>query len=195
MDAAVMGIGCDVDALAALRGATRALHERLDRHLPLAGPGANLDDYRHHLAASAAWVGGLQPWLERAGEGAAASRRLDWIARDLADCGASTLPAGSAGRVRAADDGSVAFCFGILYVVEGAALGGLELHRRLRARLAPHPLRYLAGAGEATAARWRAVMQALREHLGSTAAHAAACGGAVAAFEEFAALVARKDRG
>lgn len=198
MDAADVGIARDVDVLAALRGATQDLHHDLDHRLPLARPDAGLADYRSHLAASGAWMRALLPWLERAGEGAAAARRLEWIAHDLADCAVgappAVPPAAGPARVRAADDGSLAFCFGVLYVVEGAALGGQVLHRRLAERLAPHPLRYLAGAGAATGERWRSVVQTLHRHLDTARSRAAACGGAVAAFEDFGSLIGPQGR-
>ena len=175
------------DPLDALRCATSALHECLDRRLLLAQRGASLIDYARHLLAVRAWLQALSPWLDRVA--LAPVPLLKRIELDLIDCAIPRLaglhPA-CGGAVRAASDGSAAFCWGVAYVVEGSALGGQVLHRRLRSALAPHPLRYLAGDGEQTAARWKQFLTQLRAQVLAPHQVRAACAGGVAAFEEFA---------
>jgi heme oxygenase len=77
----------------------------------------------------------------------------------------------------------------VAYVVEGSQLGGAVLHKRLADQLAPHPLRYLAGAGEAgPGPRWRAFMLALRAQVQGEEEVAEACSGACDAFDRILAL-------
>lgn len=76
-----------------------------------------------------------------------------------------------------------ALAWGVRYVIEGSRLGGQVLYRRLAPALAPHPLDYLLGAGARTGARWRSFLAELQAALDTPARVAAACQGAVLAFE------------
>ncbi len=176
--------GTPPDAVQAMRGATHALHQELDQNLPLARADASLADYAMHLCVLRDWQQGLAPWLRRAGQN---DSPLALIAADLADCAASgihvaepTVPDLSV--LRAADDGSDAFCWGTAYVLEGSRLGGQVLYRRLHAQLAPHPLRYLGGRG-ADGPGWPQFLATLRGKLASPDDCEAGCKGAIAAFQ------------
>jgi heme oxygenase len=110
--------------------------------------------------------------------------RIALIRADLAEAclpPAAVMPAAVAlalpGRA------SEAYCWGVSYVIEGAQLGGAVLYERLAAQLAPHPLRYLAGAVEGPGPRWRAFMLALRAQVRSGREIDDACTGACAAFD------------
>jgi heme oxygenase len=184
------------DALTALRQATGRLHAQLDAGLALARPGASLADYGRHLANVLGWLETLQPSLDRVGFGAdEAVARQGRLQADLADiaqmagrapaCSEMPRAAGAEAPLPAASTHR-AWCWGAAYVVEGSALGGLVLHRRLRDALHPHPLRYLAGGAEPAAAHWGRFVAALREALTAPADIALACEGAVWAFESFA---------
>ena len=81
--------------------------------------------------------------------------------------------------------------WGVAYVIEGSRLGGQVLYRRLAEPLAPHPLRYLQGAGGQTGARWRAFLESLRAALDTPARIQAACDGAAWAFERLLQLSRR----
>lgn len=171
------------DAVAELRRATHALHERLDSQLPLGRQAPSLADYATHLRVLRDWQQALAPWLSRT---ASMAGQITLLAQDLEDCPPCCLPAA---YVRAADldvvlqvdDGSEAFCWGIAYVLEGSRLGGQVLYKRLHERLAPHPLRYLQhGTGGPS---WSETLKTLRAQLVSPPSQAAACRGAVAAFE------------
>ena len=175
------------DAVAAIRSATQQLHDRLDRNLPLAQTAPTLADYAIHIGMLRDWQISLAPWLRRTSSSAAS---LQLIEQDLADCPAEIAALAQPAtpdlrRLLQADDGSQAFCWGIAYVLEGSRLGGQVLYRRLSAPLAPHPLRYLSHRGERKAAgpSWPAMLASLRSELASMEAQAAACCGAVAAFE------------
>lgn len=192
------------DPLATLRAATQAHHEALDRSLPLARDDATLADYAAHLQRLRPWLRALRPALVAAGVGEldAVARRLntklDALDADLAEPGVDGLtqrpdllpnpsPDEAPSPAQAWCDAARAqpgFAWGLAYVVEGSQLGGVVLYRRLGARLAPHPMRYLAGVGRDTGEAWQAFLVSLRAALGADpAARTAAERGALAAFE------------
>lgn len=166
-----------------LRAATRQLHERLDHGLPLAREQAGLADYLQHLVILRDWQLALTPWLVRtdcdlSGLALAQQDIDDGPAPDVAE---RLAPIDTA-AMEVADDGSEAFCWGVAYVLEGSRLGGLVLYRRLHARLAPHPLRYLRQRSDNGRA-WPETMGLLRRQLHAESARRSACAGAVVAFQ------------
>ena len=169
--------------MGALRRATHALHQRLDSRLPLGRDVPSLADYAIHLCVLRDWQRALAPWLSRT---ASMVGSITLLAQDIEDCPPCRLtPAylrvADVGVVLPGDDGSEAFCWGVAYVLEGSRLGGQVLYGRLRAHLAPHPLRYLQhGTGGPS---WPDTLRALHMQLSSPCSQAAACCGAVAAFE------------
>lgn len=184
------------DALAALRAATGARHERLDSGLPLSQPAPGLADYAAHLVMVRDWLAPLQDWLAHYDDGPQAVlppvARLALIEADLHEPG---MPPGTSPAPAPAwpQDASAAWRWGVCYVIEGSQLGGRVLHGRLAERLAPHPLRYLRGAGEGPGPRWRAFMQALRAEVTTREEIADACAGACAAFDAILALAPLED--
>jgi len=184
------------DVLAALRQATAARHERLDSGLPLSAPDATLADYSAHLQLLRAWLAPLQDWLAgfdngpQGPSGLPAAPHLALIEADLADpalAGQATPPV--AAHTAWPDGASAAYRWGVAYVVEGSQLGGAVLYKRLAGQLAPHPLRYLRGAGvEGPGPRWRAFMGALRAEVRSEKELAEACAGACDAFDRILGL-------
>ncbi|MFY3382839.1 biliverdin-producing heme oxygenase [Paracidovorax sp. MALMAid1276] len=188
------------DPLQALRQATAATHAMLDARLAIAQPTATLMDYAAHARGLAAWLQALSPPLAALQADMPhfefmPAHRLAHLQQDLQDIAApapACWPAPStptrlraeaalqkargAGQARAAR-------WGMGYVVEGSQLGGLVLHARLAGALAPHPLRYLRGSAGDTAGRWKCFVGQLRDHLNHSAAVAAACDGAQAAFD------------
>ena len=184
------------DVLAALRHATAARHERLDSALPLSAPGATLADYASHLHLLRDWLLPLQGWLSGYSDGPQGpaglmpAAHLALIEADLADPmlaahdGAAHPP-----LVSWPEGASAAYRWGVAYVVEGSQLGGAVLYKRLAGQLAPHPLRYLRGAGEeGPGPRWRAFMLALRAQVTTPQASSEACLGACDAFDRILAL-------
>lgn len=181
------------DALSALRSATASRHEELDSGLAVGAPDASLSDYAAHLAMLRAWLAPLQAWLARFADGPGFDPQFDLrdrlalLERDLAEQG---MPA-PASPDAAADwprDASPAWRWGVYYVIEGSQLGGAVLYQRLHQRLAPHPLRYLKGIDAGPGPRWRAFMQALREHVRTPQEILEASAGACAAFDGILAL-------
>jgi heme oxygenase len=143
-----------------------------------------------------AWLAPLQAWLGGFGEGPQFDPHLDlaWTAgADRTGPGrgghAARPPMRPARPQRAwPANASPAWRWGVCYVIEGSQLGGAVLYQRLHARLAPHPLRYLKGLDAGAGPRWRAFMQALREHVRTPEEIAEACAGACAAFDSILAL-------
>jgi heme oxygenase len=184
-----------IDPLAALRGATGYQHAVLDAGLPLAQPGATLQDYRDHLLMLRAWLAPIEQWLARFDDGPQGPDapppvvRVPLIETDLgiASRTAESAPAPDAWPAGA----SAAYRWGVCYVVEGSQLGGVVLYRRLAAQLAPHPLNYLKGSAEGPGPRWRAFSEALREQVRGSEQVAQACAGACAAFDRILALRSR----
>jgi heme oxygenase len=184
------------DVLAALRQATASRHERLDSGLPLSAPDASLADYAAHLQLLRDWLMPLAAWQHdyadgpQGQSGISAPPHLALIDVDLAEPSLAAFT--RAPRLDAAawpDDASAAYRWGVAYVVEGSQLGGAVLYKRLAQQLAPHPLRYLRGAGEeGPGPRWRAFMLALRAQVRTPEASGEACRGACDAFDRILAL-------
>lgn len=177
------------DVLASLRTATSALHDKLDRAMPLSHGTPTLDDYRDHLLILRAWLAPLETWLAGFGDGPQdpallpAAMRTPILRQDLAHPatppGGVTVPDIDVGTLPA----DAAYRWGLCYVIEGSQLGGAVLYRQLAERLAPHPLQYL-GAGRTPGPRWQQFIHALRANVREPAEIAQACAGAKRAFED-----------
>lgn len=170
-----------------LREATREAHHRLDHHpvlAPLARDDVTPARYVHALAALHGPQAGLEAVIGRflAGHPGlfdyADRRRLPALESDLADLGARPLPCTADIPVPRNVDELV----GLLYVVEGATLGGHFLAQRLRERLPPGtPMRFFEGRGARTQASWQAFWRFAEGHCG-VSGFEAATGAALAAF-------------
>lgn len=184
-------LGQELDPLAALRAATADLHERLDSGLPLSGPAPDLHDYASHLTMVRDWLTPLLTWLDSFDDGPKRVlppvERLALIEADLNEPGMPPLRAPAAPRPWP-QDASVAYRWGVCYVIEGSQLGGKVLYAKLAGPLAPHPLRYLKGSDAGPGPRWRAFMLALKEQVTSPDEIADACAGACAAFDSILRL-------
>ncbi|MFC4158442.1 biliverdin-producing heme oxygenase [Chitinimonas lacunae] len=148
------------DPLHYLRETTATLHQRFDSALPIAREDAGLSDYLAHLRAMRRWLDQLSLVWEQADSPAwqpmpaAIADRLALIDADLGEAGETPLPAAPCPPAPANNE---AFLWGVAYVAEGSRLGGLVLHRRLAAQLAPHPLRFLCAGND-----WPRFIAALR---------------------------------
>ncbi|WP_338764798.1 biliverdin-producing heme oxygenase [Massilia sp. METH4] len=186
-------ISAHPDILAALREATASRHAELDGGMPLARPAPTLADYRAHLALLHRWLEPIEAWQGRFADGPQdaallpPSPHLPLIEADLAD---PALPAGREPSAAAVWHGrdSVAYRWGVAYVIEGSRLGGAVLYRRLADALAPHPLRYLHAGGVPPGPRWQHFLRALRAQVQGDRAVAEACQGARDAFDSLIAL-------
>jgi len=179
-------------ALDALRVATASRHEQLDGGLPLAHADAGLAEYAQHLQLLRDWLAPLNAWLAGFDDGPQGEATLPAVDR-MALLEADLLEPGMILRAPLPvapwpQQASAAYRWGVMYVVEGAQLGGAVLYQRLHAALAPHPLRYLRGDPAGPGPRWRAFMLALKEHVVTPEEIADACAGAMAAFDRILAL-------
>jgi heme oxygenase len=167
------------DLLAALRRATRARHQRLDTAIT---GSFSRDRYVAFLRASLAAIDAIEPAIERwRPAGAAPSRER--LRADLIALG-EPAPAAAAAEVLADIDAAL----GAAYVLEGSALGGQVLARRVEAALGDAPTRYLAPhGGPATGVRWRQFLVELERHgaAAPASARARACAAACATFDRF----------
>jgi heme oxygenase len=183
-----------LEPLEAIREATGRQHAALEQAMPLSRDDATLIDYRDHLLLLKAWLVPIETWLAEFDDGAQSTRILTSIERaplieaDLSEPSMTPAPAVKAIAWRPRRT-SQAYRWGVAYVVEGSQLGGKVLHSRLGARLAPHPLRYLASSGLAVSARWRTFIAALQTALTDEAQIADACDGANDAFDALIGVV------
>jgi heme oxygenase (biliverdin-IX-beta and delta-forming) len=207
-----------VDVLGALRLATAARHEAVERAMPLAVGAPSLAHYRLHLEVLRDWLAPLEAWLQRFADGPQDAASLPQLARlalierdlahpalrpqdeadDLADASADGrlhAPSGvravppAVSAVSAALAADAAWRWGACYVIEGSQLGGAVLLRKHALAFAPHPLDYLSGDGNAPGPRWHAFVAAMRREVHTPVAVDRACAGARAAFDRLIALL------
>jgi heme oxygenase len=125
--------------LAALRAATRTVHERLEAALPLTDPGLTLAAYRVIVEAFHGFYAPLEPRLAKAAELSAGGvpvggrekrgrLRGDLLALGASDASVDALPLCAA----VPDVTTPGAALGCLYVLEGATLGGRVIVRKLR---------------------------------------------------------------
>jgi heme oxygenase len=196
------------DVLTALRAATESRHSILDKEMPLSREAPTLPDYRDHLLILRAWLQPLETWLNQFDDGPqreASLPRADRLALIDADLAHPSMPVmtasaqaqalyGTPQSVIAPATDNCFYRWGISYVIEGSQLGGVVLQRRLAARLAPHPLRYLSGGGDNDAGNtspgqiWTQFLSNLRADVVDGPAVSQACNGACHAFDRILAL-------
>ncbi len=86
-----------------------------------------------------------------------AAEKIEWLEDDLRTLGTAVDPSST----QTLSAGSLAACVGILYVIEGASLGGRVIIRHVAPALglsAEQGCRYFAGYGEQTGDRWKRTM-------------------------------------
>lgn len=156
----------------ALREATKGIHERLGRALPLTNAELTLDAYRDVIEA---YYGFLAPLETRLAVAASKSdglvpmrgREKLWrLRQDLRALGSTD------GRIEALprctwvpEVSTVPRALGCLYVVEGATLGGRIVARAVGEHLGLGPstgATFFDGYGPATGAMWRSFLDCLK---------------------------------
>ena len=165
-----MAEGTDASLRKRLRDVTAALHARVETRLDLDAKVATEGDY---IVLLARFLGFYAPaerglaQLDWRGSGFEFDKRMKagWIKADLADFGvddeaAAALPeAANAPQPKTILDG-----FGILYVLEGATLGGQVVLRRLGPRLGVRPGfggRFFSSYGSDVGRMWQEYLSAL----------------------------------
>ena len=174
-----------------LRAATREHHARIDGLMDL----RRMGDRRHYAevlrvldAFLAAWEPAVMAALPaRWHEWLQARSRRPFLRADLRALGVAAAPHGAAAPTL---DGTGA-AWGSLYVMEGSALGGQVITRRLaEAGLHPdHGSAYFHGWGDATGAMWREFRTLLEAQLAAPGAVAEACDAACRTFDTLSNLL------
>lgn len=188
-------------ALAELRSATRAEHDRIEQVLRLTEPMA-LARYAVVMGGFDAFLGAWEPrvhtalpprlraWFEGRRRGAFAARDVAWL-RDVAGVAPAPVDASAALALPLAGLPEV---LGSLYVIEGSALGGRVIAPRLQETLGLGPnsgARYFQGFGDGTGAMWREFREVAAREIGESPQDVAdACAGARRTFAALIALFA-----
>jgi heme oxygenase len=170
-------------ALSRLRAATDELHRHIEAQL----------DIVERLADPARRAGMIRRFAVLHGPAAAA---LDpWLA-DVPGLPAGTHPLVAEGvetepMPRFPAPGSRAEALGMRYVLEGSALGGRLILRRLAERgIRDSRLAFLAPYDADTGARWRSLLAVLERELAHESQIADACRGALRAFRHAGRMLA-----
>jgi len=174
------------DTLAALRQATTAAHEAIDRQLQLDAD-MDLDRYVRILQGFEAFLSAWEPDVAAVlspGQRAwfAARSRLAFVRRDLAAL-APDAPRALPPTLPPLPNRSAAF--GAMYVLEGSALGGQVISRRVAERFgfdAERGAAYFTGFGDRTGGLWREFRERLEAEV-VPAERDDACAAAVGTFE------------
>lgn len=182
--------------LAALRRSTRLHHDRVESTLALDGAidlQRYIDVLRGFDSYLAAWEPAVRAALPESLRGWFDARcRGPRVRRDLAALGVMQRDAPPMLHIPL---GGESQALGSLYVIEGSALGGQVIARRLHEHLgldASSGASYFTGWGERTGALWREFMELLARHDEAGADHAAACAAAAATFDSLTLHFARE---
>lgn len=193
------------DPLQDLRAMTRARHEALEAQpvfAALMSPALTLLDVQRAFQVFQAFYAcaepDLLPQLAPAGLGGLYRPRLSWLAADLAMLDVPALPAVSLDPMPSSRAGLL----GVIYAIEGSALGGQVLQRHLRERLGEGGesfalrLSYFQRMAEGIGPHWQVVLNTLRVELNDASALHAAVDGVEWVFSSLIVLAdaARQDR-
>ncbi len=181
-----------------LRQATMPSHERMHRHKGLAAAAAGsigMSDYRLLLARLFGFHRPFETAVEAAAAGIPIRFDLVKLARSVAiesDLRALGLDPGTVSNLPICDKilvpYSEAALLGALYVVEGSALGGVQISRalvRLFEAGSDEGRRFFIGYGSGQGAMWRALLDRLEQMTGNRAQEAAAIDSAMITFLVF----------
>ena len=170
-------------ALNALRSGTQTLHVALEKRLPFFCDTLDLERYKRLLSAYYGFYHELEdrlqhsPWMTP-GCDLHARLKTPALHRDLQALGVNTQSLALCDTLPVLS--SPASVLGVLYVLEGATLGGNVLRKQMSERLgldAHNGCAFLYVYGEATGRQWKAFM----DFLGSVPLDAQARGEAVQA--------------
>lgn len=178
--------------MAALRSATAASHQRLEKRLNVKSRFTGIEAYRSYLEGMWGFCAGLEQSLSRDSFGGAlpdydARRKLPLLTQDLLTIGSQGFLSGPLERCTKLPtllDTSAAF--GCTYVLEGATLGGRSLLPLVKERLGftpDHGAAYLASYGDKVTAMWVTFGAALDESCSHLDGKASAARFAVMTFE------------
>ncbi|MEO7338535.1 MAG: biliverdin-producing heme oxygenase [Caldimonas sp.] len=188
------------DVMVRLREETRPLHERVEEAVDILSSCSDLGAYRHLLGRLLGLYEPIEAALagfdwRSAGIDFEARRKAHRLASDLRVLGLSTaeqagLPRHPSIRTPATRAGA----FGMLYVVEGATLGGTVISRTVERALgltATRGASFHHGYGEHNGARWREFRLAADAAVKGADEQREAVGQACATFEDFGSWLQR----
>jgi heme oxygenase len=153
-----------VSAMRALREATHEEHEAIERVVPLTQDHLRLPDYVAYLERALGFYAPLEARLSPALAGVpaldlAARQKTPLLERDLESLGVDAGRRAELPRCAPELPASPSAALGVLYVLEGATLGGRIIARHLEKNLPELPAsarRFLEPYGEDTGPRWKA---------------------------------------
>ncbi|MCM3882557.1 biliverdin-producing heme oxygenase [Frankia sp. R82] len=188
------------DVMFVLRRRTAAAHTRLESALRLTDHDLSVSRYRDVLMRMHGFYDLLEPRLD-AMFGGSGSPLPDWPSRrktpmlrhDLAVLGVAEAALAALPRPRVPAVSDVAAAMGVLYVLEGATLGGRFIVEHVASTEVPAAATAFFGSyGEEVGRRWSQVRHALRAWSGADDARVAACAATAEAL--FGALEAEFSR-
>ncbi len=181
-----------MSAIAGLRSATWASHQRLEKRLDIKARFSDLDRYRSHLEQMWGFCARLEQNLgpnsfDQALDDYDSRRKLPLLTQDLMALGVGAGAVASLARCqRLPDCPDPATAFGCAYVLEGATLGGRMLLPLAQERLGLTPEcgeTFLASYGERVTSKWREFGAALDAWCSSPPRQARAAAAAVSTFD------------
>ncbi len=185
------------DPLSTLRARTRAAHQALESTPPvrrLMAADVGCGDVDRFLQHSYRYIAGLEHACGAALAALPLYRpRAGVLAADLARR-KRPLPAQVVADIEVGDPAALA---GVLYTIEGSALGGIVIHRHLRQQLGEEhasDYQYFQYFGRDAGPHWREVVQALNAQLTTYDAVERAGRAAIAVFEGMRATLSQPDR-
>jgi len=183
-------------ALNRLRNETQDLHRRVEDVLDILTVCADLRAYRAFLARALGYYEPVERMLARfawqpAGLEFTPRRKVPLLLADLRALGLDAATLEQLGRCRSHPEPvSIAGALGVMYVLEGATLGGQLILRTVEAKLGLLPTQGAAfhgGYGPENGSRWRAFRACAEQHLAAPAACDEAVHLARQTFETYAA--------
>jgi heme oxygenase (biliverdin-IX-beta and delta-forming) len=177
-----------------LRTETRDLHRRIESAVDIEAAAGDLHAYRGLLARTLGYYRPVEQMLaafdwHTVGIDFAARRKAPMLVADLQALGVSAARLRELAWCAAIPSpASLAGALGVMYVLEGATLGGQVIVRMLSEKHGLSPTTGAAfhhGYGPANGARWRQFKEAAEGHLTATALHDEAVRCARATFRTF----------
>ncbi len=156
-----------IDIMVRLKQETACAHDAIEAHIDLSARLASPTNYRDWLARLYGFHVEIEPRLAALSAVARERRKLDWLVADLANLGLGPQDLSQLPRAPDAPrPTSVTEAFGVMYVLEGASLGGAVIGKQVKRTLGydqAYGGRYFHGYGQATAAMWKRFGAALRD--------------------------------
>lgn len=172
----------------AMRLASADIHHSLDKSLAITRADAGQAEYMAFVCAMLGWLAPFEQLLwskewPAEMEPAARDGKRKWLECDiLAGEGQEKLSGVPRSQVIPKMD-TLAECFGVAYVLEGAQMGSQVLRKTLGATLHPLPAGWLTGYDDTVAAKWNVFRNSADRHLTTDHAISAASASALATFK------------